>query len=62
MIHCIKIVAAFPGMHVSPTKQSSWSVTDGQTDGQATDKVIPMCRFAGDTKIAFKSLLHADRN
>ena len=22
------------------------SVTDGQTDGRTTDKVIPMCRYA----------------
>ena len=44
------IVAAFQGMHVSPAKHSSASVTDGQTDGrtdgQTTDKVIPMCRYA----------------
>ena len=46
----IKIVAAFRGMHVSPAKHSFASVTDGQTDrrtdGQTTDKVIPMCRYA----------------
>ena len=49
-----KIVAAFRGIHVSPAKHSSASVTDGrtdrhtdrQTDGQTTDKVIPMCRYA----------------
>ena len=35
-----KIVAAFRGMHVSPAKHSSASVTDGQTDGRTTDKVI----------------------
>ena len=32
-----KIVAAFPGMHVSPAKHSYASVTDGQTDGR-TDR------------------------
>ena len=46
----IKIVAAFRGMHVSPAKHSSASVTDGQTDRrtdrQTMNKVIPMCRFA----------------
>ena len=42
----LKIVAAFRGMHVSPAKHSSASVTDRQTDGQTTDKVIPMCRYA----------------
>ena len=45
-----KIAAAFRGMHVSPAKQSYASVTDGQTDrwtdGQKTNKVIPMCRYA----------------
>ena len=41
-INFVKIVAAFPGMHVSPGKHSFGSVTDGQT----TDKVIPMCRYA----------------
>ena len=45
-----KIVAAFRGMHVSPAKHSSASVTDGRTDRrtdrQTTDKVIPMCRYA----------------
>ena len=51
------IGAAFRGMHVSPAKHSSASVTDGQTDRQTdrqtdgqTDrrrtKVIPMCRYA----------------
>ena len=44
-----KIVAVFRGMHVSPAKHSSWSLTDGQkdrqTDGQTTDKVIPICRY-----------------
>ena len=52
------IVAAFRGMHVSPAKHSSASVTDGRTDRrtdrqtdrrtdrQTTDKVIPMCRYA----------------
>ena len=46
----IKIVAAIRGMHVSPAKHSSGSVTDGRTDRrtdrQTTDKVIPMCRYA----------------
>ena len=48
----LKIVAAFRGMHVSPAKHSFgkcdrkvWQ-TDRQTDGQTTDKVIPMCRYA----------------
>ena len=35
---------------MSPAKHSSGSVTDGrtdrQTDGQTTDKVIPMCHYA----------------
>ena len=39
-------MAAFRGMHVSPAKHSSASVTDGRTDRQTTDKVIPMCRYA----------------
>ena len=47
-------MAAFRGMHVSPAKHSSASVTDEQTDRrtdrrtdrQTTDKVIPMCRYA----------------
>ena len=45
----IKIVAAFQGMHVSPAKHSFGKCdrrTDGQADGQTTDKVIPMCRYA----------------
>ena len=33
-------------MHVSTVKHSYASVTDGQTDRQTTDKVIPMCRYA----------------
>ena len=41
-----KIVAAFRGLHVSPAKDSYGSVTDGRTDRQTTDKVIPMCRYA----------------
>ena len=32
-----KIVAAFRGMHVSPAKHSSASVTDGRTDRQTDD-------------------------
>ena len=36
----------FRGMHVSPAKHSYGSVTNGQTDGRTTDKVIPMCRYA----------------
>ena len=31
---------------MSPAKYSSGSVTDGRMDRQATDKVIPMCRYA----------------
>ena len=31
---------------MSPAKHSYGSVTDGRTDGQTTDKVIPMCRYA----------------
>ena len=59
----IKIVAAFPGMHVLPAKHSSESVqtdgqtdrqtdrqTDGQTDDGQSDPYVPLC-FAGDTKI-----------
>ena len=49
-----KIVAAFRGMHVSPAKHSSASVTDGQTDGRTddgqSDPYVLLC-FAGDTKI-----------
>ena len=44
-----KIVAAFRGMHVTPAKHSFRKCdrrTDGQTDGRAMDKVIPMCRYA----------------
>ena len=45
-----KIVAAFREMHVSPAKHSYASVTDGQT----TDKVIPMCRYASQaTQLVF---------
>ena len=51
-LYSLKIVAAFRGMHVSPAKHSFgkcdrkvWQ-TDRQTDGQTTDKVIPMCRYA----------------
>ena len=48
-----KIVAAFRGMHVSPAKHSSASVTDRQTDGQTddgqSDPYVSLC-FAGDTK------------
>ena len=50
----VKIVTAFRGMHVSPAKHSSASVTDGQTDrriddGQS-DPYVSLC-FPGDTKI-----------
>ena len=52
-INFVKIVAAFPGMHVSPAKHSFGSVTDGQTDGQTddgqSDPYVSLC-FAGDTK------------
>ena len=43
-----KIVAAFRGMHVSPAKHSygSDTQTDGRTDRQTTDKVIPLCCYA----------------
>ena len=53
------IVAAFWGMHVSPAKHIysyAWlprkcdywtdAHTDGQTDREMPDKVIPMCRYA----------------
>ena len=51
------IVAAFIGMHVSPAKHSYALLprkcdyqtdrhTDGRTDRQTPDKVIPMCRYA----------------
>ena len=61
-----KIVAAFRGMHVSPAKHSSASVTDGQTDRQTdrrtdrqtddgqSDPYVSLC-FAGDTKSLFCS-------
>ena len=59
----LKIVAAFRGMHVSPAKYSSWSVTEGQTDRQTdrrtddrqSDPYVPLC-FAGDTKITLSSI------
>ena len=47
----VKIVAAFRGMHVLPANialesyRKVWQ-TDRQMDGQTTDKVIPMCRYA----------------
>ena len=54
-----KIVAAFRGMHVSPAKHSFgkcdrrvWQ-TDRQRDGQTTDKVIPMCRYASQATLCF---------
>ena len=62
----LNIVAAFRGMHVSPAKHSSASVTDGQTDRQTdrqtdgqtdrqtddgqSDPYVSLC-FAGDTKM-----------
>ena len=41
-------MAAFRGMHVSPEKHSSgkYDRKVGQTDGQTTDKVILLCRYA----------------
>ena len=61
-------------MHVSPAKHSSgkcdrkvWQ-TDRQTDGQTTDKVIPMCRYASQAtqkikvKIKFKLIDQAIRS
>ena len=46
-------MAAFRGMHVSPAKHSSASVTDGQTDRRTddgqSDPYVSLC-FAGDTK------------
>ena len=52
--HMLKnIVAAFRGMHVSPTKHSYARLprkcdyrTDTRTDRQTPDKVIPMCCYA----------------
>ena len=64
-----KIVAAFRGMHVSPAKHSSASVTDGQTadrqtdgrrDRQTTDKVIPMCRYASQATQKRNEFLYGD--
>ena len=46
----IKILAAFQGMHVSPANIAMHdyqeSVTDRRKDGQTTEKIIPMCRYA----------------
>ena len=52
-VHHKKIVAALRGMHVAPAKHSYTSVTDGQTDGRTTDKVIPMCRYASQATQKF---------
>ena len=49
-INIVKIVAAFPGMHVSPAKHSFGSVTDGQTDDGQSDPYVQSLCFAGDTK------------
>ena len=55
----INIVAAFRGMHVSPAKHSSGSVTDGRTDRQTddgqSDPYVSLC-FAGDTKSVLQYL------
>ena len=49
-----KIVAAFRGMHVSPAKHSSASVTDRRTDRRTddgqSDPYVSLC-FAWDTKM-----------
>ena len=62
-----KIVAAFRGMHVSPAKHSFgkcdrkvWQ-TDRQTNGQTTDKVIPMCRYASQATQKEKCDRQTDR-
>ena len=57
-----KIVAAFQGMHVSPAKHSFGKCgrkcdCDRRTDGQMTDKVIPMCRYASQTQKATLSIM-----
>ena len=51
--HIPNIVAAFRGMHVSPSKHSYAGLprkcdywTDSQMDRQTPDKEIPMCRYA----------------
>ena len=36
---------------MSPVKHSYASETDGQTDRQTTDKVIPMCRHASQATL-----------
>ena len=48
--HLKKIVAAFRGMHVSPAKHSSASVTDGQTDDGQSDPYVSLC-FAATQKV-----------
>ena len=70
-------MATFRGMHVSPAKHSSASVTDGQTDRQTdgqtdrqTDRqtddgqsgpYVSLC-FTGDTKISCIFLLPVQLN
>ena len=56
-----KIVAAFRGMHVSPAKHSYGCVTDGRTDRQTTDKVIPMCRYASQATQKHMGVWQMDR-
>ena len=60
----MKIVAAFRRMNLWPGKHSyAWLRrkcdygTDIRTDRQTPDKVIPMCCYAGDTKMRTKLLV-----
>ena len=68
-----KLEAAFQGMHVLPAKHSydyqesvtTWQ-TDGQTDRQTPDKVLPMCHYASQATqkstlyIQFDTLTYKD--
>ena len=48
-----KIVAAFRGMQLSKHRYAS--VTERQTDGRTTDKVIPLCRYASQATQKYMS-------
>ena len=61
-------MAAFLGMHLSPVKHSSASVTDGQTDrqtdrqtddGQSAKDNVSLC-FAGETKIEQRVIFNVE--
>ena len=63
----IKIMAAFPGMHVSPAKHRyAWLprkcdyLTDRHTDPNQSDPHVPLC-FVGDTKMTSSALRLGDK-